>query len=386
MLSWEYPPNIIGGIARHVDELSKFLVRKGIDVTVVTPEASGSPLTEIKDGIQIVRVQIQIPAPNFYNWIFLMNHFFSKKVAQLIKDYGPFDIVHGHDWMVVPSACEAKLYTSSKFMLTFHSFEFKRSQGSQTLESKMIESLEWWGSYHSSKIIVCSNSMKNDAMQRFNINPSKISVIPNGVDPERLNIKVDISRTREKYGIYWKEQMVLFVGRLTSQKGCEYLIRAMPQILGKYNAKLLIVGDGPSRSFLESEASRLGVSNRVIFTGFLSDLEMVKLMKSTDVLVVPSIYEPFGIVALEGMAANVPVVVSDIDGLSEIIKHGENGIKVFPQNPYSIYWGVDKILSDYNLAGYLKEKGKESIEKEFSWSVIADRTLELYKGKLGEKD
>lgn len=386
MLSWEYPPNIIGGIARHVDELSNFLVKKGIDVTIITPEASGSPLTETKDGVQIVRVQIQIPAPNFYNWIFLMNHFFSKKIAQLIKDYGSFDIVHSHDWMMVPSGCEAKLYTSSKFVLTFHSLEFKRSQGSQTLESKMIESLEWWGSYDSSKIIVCSNSMKYDVIQRLNVNPIKISVIPNGVNPERLNIRVDISRTRERYGVYWKEQMILFVGRLTSQKGCEYLIRAMPQILNKYNAKLLIVGDGPSRNYLESEASRLGVSSKVIFTGFLSDSEMVKLMKSTDVLVVPSIYEPFGIVALEGMAANVPVVASDIDGLSEIIRHGENGIKVFPQNPYSIFWGVDRILSNHNLGEYLKEKGRESIEKEFSWSVISNRTLELYNNIIGEKD
>jgi glycosyltransferase involved in cell wall biosynthesis len=386
MLSWEYPPNIIGGIARHVNELSKFLVKKGVDVTVITPETHGSQLTETRDGIHVVRTQIQIPAPNFYNWIYLMNHFFSKKIAQLIKDYGSFDIVHGHDWMVVPSASEAKLYTSSIFVLTFHSLEFRRSLGSKTLESMMIESIEWWGSYDSSKIIVCSNSMKNDAMQKFSINPSKISVIPNGIDSERLNINVEVSKTRESYGVYWKEQMILFVGRLTAQKGCEYLIRAMPQILSKYNAKLLIVGDGPSRSYLESEASRLGVSNRVIFTGFLSDVEMVKLMKSTDVLVVPSIYEPFGIVALEGMAAGVPVVASGIDGLSEIISHEENGIKVFPQNPSSIFWGVDRVLSDRGLAEHLKEKGRESIEKEFSWSIIAEKTLDLYKGAINERN
>ncbi len=386
MLSWEFPPNIIGGIARHVYELSKFLVKEGVDVTVITPEAHDSPLTETKDGIHIVRTQIQIPAPNFYNWIYLMNHFFSKKIAQLIKDYGSFDIVHGHDWMVVPSASEAKLYTSSVFVLTFHSLEFRRSLGSKTLESMMIESIEWWGSYDSSKLIVCSNSMKNDAMQKFSINPSKISVIPNGIDSERININVEVSKTRESYGVYWKEQMILFVGRLTAQKGCEYLIRAMPQILSKYNAKLLIVGDGPSRSYLESEASRLGVSNRVIFTGFLPDVEMVKLMKSTDVLVVPSIYEPFGIVALEGMAAGVPVVVSDIDGLSEIISHEDNGIKVFPQNPPSIFWGVDRVLSDRGLAEHLKEKGRESIEKEFSWSIIAEKTLDLYKGAINERN
>lgn len=386
MLSWEYPPNIIGGIARHVDELSKFLSKKGADVTVVTPEASSSPLIEEKEGVHVIRVQIQIPAPNFYNWIFLMNHFFGKKIAQLIKENGSFDIVHGHDWMVVPSVSEAGYYTSSKFVLTFHSLEFRRSQGSQTLESRMIESLEWWGSYDSSKVIVCSDSMKKDVLQRFNVNPKKISVIPNGIDPRRLNVDVDVSRTRERYGIYWQELMILFVGRLTSQKGCEYLIRAMPQILGKHNAKLLIVGDGPSRSFLESEAYRLGISNRVLFTGFLPDQEMIRLMKSADVLVVPSVYEPFGIVALEGMAAGVPVVASDVDGLSEIVRHEENGIKVFPHNSSSIFWGINRVLSDYQLKERIRQRGKEDVEREFSWSAIADKTVEIYESLFGEED
>ncbi|MGQ9780710.1 MAG: glycosyltransferase family 4 protein [Nitrososphaeria archaeon] len=384
MLSWEYPPNIIGGIARHVDELSRFMSRKGVDMTVVTPEVSGSPLAEVREGVKVIRVQIQTPAPNFYNWIFLMNHFFSKKIAQLVREQGPFDIVHGHDWMVVPSACEAKHYISSELVLTFHSLEFRRSLGSQTLESRMIESLEWWGSYDSSKIVVCSSSMARDVRRRLNVDLQKIRIIPNGIDPERLNVNVDVSRTREKYGVYWKELMILFVGRLTSQKGCEYLIRALPKILEKHNVKLVVVGDGPSRSFLESEAYRLGLSNRVIFAGFVSDQEMIRLMKSADVLVVPSIYEPFGIVALEGMAAGVPVVASDVDGLAEIIKHEENGVKVYPQDPSSISWGVDRVLSDYRLAERLRQKGKESAEKEFSWSAIADRTIEVYKDLLGE--
>ncbi len=385
MLTWEYPPNIIGGISRHVDELSRFLVKKGVDVTILTPETLGSPLFEKVGGVNVFRVQIQVPAPSFHIWIYLMNHFFSKKIGHLIKDVGPFDIVHAHDWMVVPSASEAKHYTTSKMVLTFHSFEFKRSQGSQTLESRMIESLEWWGSYESSKIIVCSNSMRRDAEQRFNLSPRKISVIPNGVDQDRIKIDFDYDRTRERYGVYWGEQMILFVGRLTSQKGCEYLIRAMPQILSRHNAKLIVVGDGPSRSYLESEVSRLGLSGRVRFTGFLSDQEMVKLMKSADVLVVPSIYEPFGIVALEAMAAGVPVVASDVDGLSEIIKHEVNGLKVFPHDPLSIFWGVDRVLSDHSLAESLKRGGKESIEKEFSWSIIADKTVDLYKSLIGEK-
>ncbi|MCX8188106.1 MAG: glycosyltransferase family 4 protein [Nitrososphaeria archaeon] len=379
MLSWEYPPNIIGGIARHVDELSKFLAKKNVEVTIITPEVSGAPLYEVKDNIRIFRVPIQIPAPNFYTWIFILNHFFSKKIAQLTREDKTFDIIHAHDWMTVPCSSEAKLYTGSNFILTFHSLEFKRSQGSQTLESRMIESIEWWGSYDAQKIIVCSDSMKKDVIGRFNVPEEKLVIIPNGIDTTRLNITVNTSETRRKYNVFWKETMILFVGRLTPQKGCEYLIRAMPHILGKYNAKLVIVGDGPSRGFLESEVNRLGLSDRVIFTGFLPDDEMIKLLKSTDVLVVPSIYEPFGIVALEGMAAGVPVIASDVDGLSEIIEHGVNGIKVFPRDPYSIYWGIDTILSNPSLAESIKRKARESINKRFSWEAIAEKTIEVYK-------
>jgi glycosyltransferase involved in cell wall biosynthesis len=382
MLSWEYPPNIIGGIARHVDELSKFLAKKKVDITVITPEVTGATSYELKEGVRVFRVPIQIPAPNFYTWIFLLNHFFSKKIAQLTREEGSFDIIHAHDWMTVPCSCEAKLYTGSNFVLTFHSLEFKRSLGSQTLESRMIESIEWWGSYDSKKIIVCSESMKKDVITRFNVPEHKVTVIPNGIDPSRLDVAVDVSETRRRYNVFWKEQMILFVGRLTPQKGCEYLIRAMQYVLGKYNAKLVIVGDGPSRGFLEDEARRLGLSGKVIFTGFLPDDEMIKLLKSADVLVVPSVYEPFGIVALEGMAAGTPVVVSDIDGLSEIVKHEVNGIKVFPRDPYSIYWGIDRILSDPSLAESIRRRAREDVEKYFSWSAIAEKTLEVYKDLL----
>lgn len=382
MLSWEYPPNIIGGIARHVDELSKFLANKNVDVTVITPEVTGAASYELKDGVKVFRVPIQIPAPNFYTWIFLLNHFFSKKIAQLTREEGSFDIIHAHDWMTVPCSCEAKLYTDSNFVLTFHSLEFKRSLGSQTLESRMIESIEWWGSYDAKRIIVCSESMKKDVIARFNVPEYKVTVIPNGIDPSRLDVTVDVSETRRRYNVFWKEQMILFIGRLTHQKGCEYLISAMQYVLRKYNAKLVIVGDGPSRGFLEDEARRLGLSDRIIFTGFLPDDEMIKLLKSADVLVVPSIYEPFGIVALEGMAAGTPVVVSDVDGLSEIVKHEVNGIKVFPRDPYSIYWGIDRILSNPSLAESLKMKAKEDVEKYFSWSAIAEKTIEVYKDSL----
>jgi len=382
MLSWEYPPNIVGGISRHVDELSKFLAKEGVEVTIITPETIGAPSQEVKDGVRVFRVPIQVPAPNFYTWIFLLNHFFSKRIAQLTREEGSFDIIHAHDWMTVPCSSEAKLYTGSNLVLTFHSLEFKRSMGAQTLESRMIESIEWWGSYDAQKLIVCSESMKRDVVGRFNVPGDKVAVIPNGIDPSRLNVKVDVSETRRRYNVFWGERMILFVGRLTHQKGCEYLIRAMPHVLGKHNAKLVIVGDGPSRGFLESEAKRLGLSDRIIFTGFLPDEEMIRLLKSADVLVVPSVYEPFGIVALEGMAAGVPVIVSDIDGLSEIVRHEVNGVKVFPGDPYSIYWGIDRVFSDQNLAESIKRRAREDVEKYFSWQVIAEKTIELYKSLL----
>jgi glycosyltransferase involved in cell wall biosynthesis len=233
-------------------------------------------------------------------------------------------------------------------------------------------------------IIVCSGSMKGDLTYKFNLPEEKMKIIPNSIDNSKFAMHVDKGSVRSRYGVYDNEKLILFLGRLTSQKGCEYLIRAMHLLPSHPNTKLIIVGDGYMRSDLEGEVYGSGLGWRVRFTGFLPDSEVVPLLKSADVLVVPSVYEPFGIVALEGMAAGVPVVASNIDGLHEIIKHDHNGVHVYPRDPSSIAWGINRVLSDSGYAQRIAKNAKSDIDEKYNWDLIASVTIDVYKKAKGE--
>lgn len=384
MLTWEYPPRIVGGISRHVEGLSEALVKRGQEVHIVTPDFPGAPYEENLKGVYVHRVSVEIPAPDFPTWVMLMNHYLAKKAADVAKSIKGFDLVHAHDWLVAMAGIEAKHFLDADLVTTIHSLEFKRVGSISSLYSRMVDSIEWWSTYESKMVIVCSGSMQGDLIYKFNFPEEKIKIIPNSIDNSKFDIYVDIGAVRSRYGIFGGDRLILFLGRLTSQKGCEYLIRAMHLLPSHLNAKLIIVGDGWLRGDLEREVHSSGIGWRVKFTGFLPDSEMVQLLKSADVLVVPSVYEPFGIVALEGMAAGVPVVVSNIDGLSEIIRHDYNGVHVYPRDPSSIAWGIDRVLSDSNFAQHIIKNAKSDIDKNYKWDLIASVTIDVYKKARGE--
>ncbi|MHB8567033.1 MAG: glycosyltransferase family 4 protein [Nitrososphaerales archaeon] len=379
MLSWEYPPRVIGGISRVVEGLSKALVGLGVEVHVITAGMPGSPMEENDEGVFIHRVDVGSPAPNFHTWVLLMNHFFAKRAGRLAFETGGFDLVHVHDWLVLPSGAEIKSFLNCKMVSTLHSLEFRRAGGVNSPEGKMVDSFEWWITYESSLVIVCSGSMKEDAKGHFNIPDSKMWVIPIGIDAKKFDRDTpDREKIRARYGVQLGEKLILFIGRLTHQKGCEFLIKSIPSIAKYHNIKLVIVGDGYQRGELEYGASITGESWRIRFAGFIPDNEVIDLLLSSDVMVIPSVYEPFGVVALEAMAAGIPVVASDVDGLGEIIKHEQNGILVYPRDSSSISWGVSRVLSDSANSERLVKRAKEDLVVKYTWNAVAALTLEAY--------
>jgi glycogen synthase len=383
MFTWEYPPRIVGGIARVVEGLSKALIKQGVEVHVITNEMPGSPVEEDDQGVFVHRVSISSPAPNFHAWVLLMNHYFAKRAGLLGREVGSFDIVHAHDWLVLPATAETKSFFGCKMVSTLHSLEYKRAGGVNSPEGLMIESFEWWLTYESTLVIVCSYSMKEDTKRKYSVPDDKIWVIPIGLDPSKFQAaKPDKNGVKERFGVTGTNKLVLFVGRLTHQKGCEYLIRAIPSTAKYHDTKLVLVGDGYMRGELEYIAQTTGEAWRIRFTGFIPDSEVVDLMLSADVMVIPSVYEPFGVVALEAMAAKVPIVASDVDGLAEIIKHEYNGILVFPRDPASISWGISKILSDPTDAQRLVENGEQELSRKYTWDAVATLTLDCYKNAL----
>jgi len=378
-LTWEFPPRVVGGIARHCEGLAKALVEQNHEVHLFTLDFPGSPNYEEMDGVKVYRASTELGHPNFLTWVLLFNHFLTKRMADVVHKVD-FDVMHVHDWLAAFSGISFKHYMKKPMVLTVHSTEAGRAQGLHSPDSFSINGIEWWAMYEADRVIVCSQSMKNEICGHFNLPQDKVEVIPNAIDATKYQTSVDRGAVRQRYGVGYSEKLILCVGRLVPQKGIEYFIRAIPSIARRYpEAKFIIVGEGWSRDILEEEAHASGQNRKIQFTGFASDQEVINLMTSADVLVVPSIYEPFGIVALEGMATGVPVVASKVGGLSEVIEHDRTGLFVYPKNPESIAWGIDSVLSDPDHAKWLTENAKEKLHKAYSWEAVAMKTVDVYR-------
>ncbi len=378
MLTWEFPPRIVGGIARHCLGLAKALVRENSEVHVVTLDFPEAPLYEDVEGVKVHRTKVELGHPSFTTWAFLFNHFMEKKVAVLSQDVD-FDIIHIHDWLTAPAGIASKHYLNKPLILTVHSMEIGRAQGLHSPDSYLIDGMEWWMIYEAKKVIVVSDSMRWELQNHFHVPQEKIAVIPNAVDVTKYQREIDRESVRRRYGVESHEKLVLFIGRLVPQKGVEYLIWAVPNIVQHSpEAKFVISGDGWSRNYLESLAVSTGHRDKIRFEGFIPDSDLAELTMSADVLVVPSVYEPFGIVALEGMAAGVPIVAGNVGGLAEIVEHDRTGVLVYSRNPESIAWGVNRVLSDPGYSRWLTQNAKKKIKENYSWETVAKRTSQVY--------
>ncbi|WP_423792694.1 glycosyltransferase family 4 protein [Methanocaldococcus indicus] len=376
IVTWEYPPKVVGGLAIHCKGLAEGLVKLGHEVDIITTDYN-LPEYENINGVNVYRVR-PITHSHFLTWAILMAEEMEKKLGILGLDY---DVIHCHDWMTHFVGANIKHLCKMPYVQSIHSTEIGRCGGLYSEDSKTIHTIEYLSTYESCQVITVSKALKDEVCSIFNTPEDKVKVIYNGINPEKYDIFLPDEekwRIKESLGIIY-EKVILYVGRLTYQKGVEYLIRALPKILEKHNVKLVIAGHGDMRGYLEDLANKLGVRDKVIFLGFVNEDFLIKLYKIADVVVIPSVYEPFGIVALEAMAASVPVVVSSVGGLREIVKHEYNGIWVYPKNPDSIAWGVDRVLSDEALRKYIVENAKKDVYTKYSWECIARETVNVYK-------
>ena len=380
MLTWEYPPRIVGGIARVVHDLSKRLIKDGHEVTVVTYRDNANvPEYENDKGVNVYRVDNYMIHPNnFIDWIMQLNFNMIAKATEIINKEGGFDVIHAHDWLVTYAAKSLKNAYDIPIVATIHATEAGRNSGIHDDTQRYINDTEWLLTYEATEVIVNSNYMKNELQRLFGLPYDKINVIPNGIN---LNNFVGIERDydfRRQYAMD-NEKIILYVGRLVYEKGIQHLIAAMPKILSNYNdAKLIIVGKGGMLDELKAETSNLGLDSKVYFTGYMDSKKIQKMYKCADVAVFPSTYEPFGIVALEAMLAGVPTVVSDIGGLDEIVLHGVDGMKSYAGNANSIADSVTTLLYDHQLATNVSKKAKQKVKEQFNWEKIAQDTHFTY--------
>ena len=380
MLTWEYPPRIVGGIARVVHDLSKRLIKDGHEVTVVTYRDNASvPEYENDKGVNVYRVDNYMIHPNnFIDWIMQLNFNLIAKATEIINKEGGFDVIHAHDWLVTYAAKSLKNAYDIPIVATIHATEAGRNSGIHDDTQRYINDTEWLLTYEATEVIVNSNFMKNDLQRLFGLPYDKINVIPNGIN---LNNFTGIERDydfRRQYAMD-NEKIILYVGRLVYEKGIQHLIAAMPKILSNYHdAKLVIAGKGGMIDDLKAETSSLGLDHKVYFTGYMDSKKVQKMYKCADVAVFPSTYEPFGIVALEAMLAGVPTVVSDVGGLDEIVTHGVDGMKSYAGNPNSIADSVTALLYDHQLATNISKKARQKVKEQFNWEKIAQDTHFTY--------
>ncbi len=383
MLSWEYPPRIVGGISRVVHDLSHRMIKDGHEVTVVTYKDGNAPYFEDDKGVKVYRVDNYMINPNnFIDWIMQLNFNMLAKANELIAKEGKFDVIHAHDWLVTYAAKSLKESYNIPIVATIHATENGRNSGIHDETQRYINDTEWLLTYESTEVIVNSNYMKNELQRNFGLPFEKINVIPNGIN---LNNFTGIERDydfRRQFAMD-NEKIILYVGRLVYEKGIQNLIGAMPKILSNYHdAKLVICGRGGMMEELKQEARNLGIENKVYFAGYCDSKKVQKMYRCADVAVFPSTYEPFGIVALEAMLAGVPTVVSDVGGLNEIVEHGVDGMKSYAGNSNSIADSVLTLLFDAKLCSAVSKNAVKKVKELYNWNKIAQDTHYVYEQSI----
>jgi glycogen synthase len=406
VLVYEYPPKIVGGLGTYAAEITRKFVLMDHDVTVFTmnDDEGTLPTREIWRGIEIHRplhidVSDSLPdviAEDIRKWgrgihlfgkLMVYNYLSAAKlVNELIKKEGmKYDLVVAHDWLSIMGGIAVKRESRLPLAFHIHSTEQGRTMGTG---SSVVSNIELRGGNMADIIVTVSYAMKDELIQ-LGFPKEKIQVSYNGVDPQKYNpasiTAEQIRKIRALYGIKADDLMILFLGRLVGVKGVDKLIMALPHILPKFpNAKLVIVGVGDLQEYLQNLVRTIRMDQYVQFRfDFIPEEERILHYAACDLAVFPSLYEPFGIVALEAMAMEKPVVVgaAGVSGMREIViccGDEQCGYHVDPNNPSDIAWGIMSALETPEKGKWLGKNGRKRVLKEFTWSRIAEKTIELY--------
>ncbi len=378
VLAWEFPPRIIGGIARHVAGLFPEIVRLGHVVYLLTVAVENSLPYEQVDGIHVHRLEVP-DQKDFFQWVRSMNQQMVKMGQQLSTEV-EFNLIHAHDWLVAEGSITLADKTQLPLVATIHATEYGRHNGIHTPSQRYVSDQERRLGAAARRVIVCSQYMLKEVERALGCPPAKVDVIYNGITP--LPAVPDFDR------VAWRLQfappdtkIIYYVGRLSHEKGIFVLLNALPRILETMGGKVrcIIVGSGSAQeALLKQQASHLGIKDKLIFTGFMPDQDLPKLQAVADCAVFPSLYEPFGIVALESFAAGVPVVVSDTGGLPEVVEDGVTGIVTRVNNAHALAEGILRVLQDEELARTLVIQARAVLETKFNWAKLAQQTIETY--------
>jgi glycogen(starch) synthase len=392
VLSWEYPPAVVGGLGRHVHALSEAMAAAGHEVTVVSRHAPGAPADEVVNGVRIVRVPDDPPVFAFNEetllaWTMAFNHAITRAALQVCEEVRP-QVVHAHDWLVAHAAATIKHHLDIPLVATMHATEAGRHQGWLPGPlNRSIHSVEWWLTYEARRVLTCSEYMRWQVTQLFDLPPSKLDTVPNGVHPQDWKVPASaVKNVREQYASTVDAPLLLFTGRLVYEKGLQDILAALPRLRRRHpGIRLLVAGDGPYLDELRAQAKKLRLGRSVQWLGFVPGRELAALAAAANVAIVPSIYEPFGMVALEAASAGATLVLSDTGGLAELVKNGVSALQVPPGSPSDIADAVSRLLGDEVLSRRLSRQARTVATKEYAWSRIAAQVIDTYERAIREE-
>jgi glycogen synthase len=374
MLSWEFPPRVIGGIAAHVDGLARALAGGGHEVVVFSLADPHVDDDETVDGVRVIRAKTDLP------WIpddFLVatmasaNHQLTQLAAQL-GSWRP-DVIHAHDWLVAWSSDTLKTLWGLPLVATIHATERGRHGGHLPPGTPAaINAVEWWLTFQAQEIIACSKFMVREVTEGFELPSEKVNLVPNGIDVDQWLTPTAASQPE-------REPLVVAWGRIQYEKGFQVLTRAIGHLRHRIpDLRCVIAGRGTYSAELQSLIDMEGVGAYVQLAGFVPDDELRALLRRAGCVVIPSLYEPFGIVALEGMAAGAPTIVARTGGLAEIVEGTGAGVLFEPGNHIALANCIADVLSHPAVGDRLSANAASLLATRYSWDAIAAATVAVY--------
>ena len=384
MLSWEYPPLVVGGLGRHVEALTRELAAAGHDVRVVTRGGAGAFVDEGRAGVRIRRaapdpLAIDFTTETLLAWAQAAEHSLLRAALPLVRGWRP-DVVHAHDWLVAQSGVTLARANGAPLVATIHATESGRNQGwlSKPL-NVAIHSVERWLAHQAAAVITCSSAMHDEVTKLFDLADERISVVPNGIDPVRWRVPPGARRAaRSRLG--GDGPIIAFAGRLVHEKGLQTLVACLPLLRQTYpELRLVVAGTGGHLGELRAQARRLRVARAVLWLGFVPEVDLAAVLAACDVAVVPSLYEPFGIVALEIAAARTPLVVAETGGLVDLVSSGVTAASFPARDVGALCAAVTSVLADPEAAKRATVRADRVIRRDYTWRAVAMHTADVYR-------
>jgi glycogen(starch) synthase len=386
LVSWEYPPVIEGGLARHVRKLSEHLVGEGVEVHVLSRSGGHLPAEEVRHGVVVHRVrEPEFPRDitAFVRWVDRMNADMYELGMGLCEQLD-FDLIHSHDWLVADVAERLAERIGRPWLVTVHATEFGRHQGwVSSYPQSHIHAVERHMVAAADGVITCSHYMRGHVATVLAAPLGRITVIQNAVDPRDLEADVDLDLLRTRFA-QPHERLVLLVGRLVYEKGFHLALDALAQVIGNVGGvRFVVAGSGTAEAELREQARRLGLMRHGTFLGWIGDDMLHSLYRTAEITIVPSIYEPFGLVALEAMACGCMCIVADTGGLREVVPaDGTVGLRFRSRDSGALGEVLAQILTDDEARAKLIAEAREHV-LGFDWSEVARRTRDVYMELVG---